>query len=80
MRTRARPNKPSGRSASTAIGGDCTINTSYTVVCGCGPWFEGKRVLVEMAQLQVFDGGPDGLVNSSPEQNEVFLRQGIFIP
>lgn len=66
--------------ASTAIGGDCTINTSYTAVCACGPWFEGRRVLVELGQMQVFDGGPDGLVGSAPEQNEVFLRQGIFIP
>ena len=66
--------------ASTSTGGDCTINTSYTVVCGCGPWFEGRRVLVELGQLQVFDGGPDGVVASAPEQNEVFLRQGIFIP
>ena len=66
--------------ASTSIGGDCTINTSYLTICACNPWFEGKRVAVEMAQFQVFDGGPDGIVSTEPENNTVFMRQGLFIP
>jgi hypothetical protein len=66
--------------ANTSIGGDCTIHTSYVTMCACNPWFEGRRVAVEMAQFQVFDGGPDGLTSTQPEQNDVFMRQGLFIP
>jgi hypothetical protein len=41
-------------------------------------WFNGKRVVVEMTQFEVSDGGSDGVVSTTP--NTVFMRQGIFIP
>jgi hypothetical protein len=37
-----------------------------------------KRAVVEIAQLQVIDGGPDGVVATAP--NKLFGVQGIFIP
>ena len=41
-------------------------------------WFNGKRVVIEMTQWEVSDGGSDGLSRRRP--NTVFMRQGIFIP
>jgi hypothetical protein len=41
-------------------------------------WFNGKRVIVEMTQFEVSDGGSDGVVGTTP--NTPFMRQGIFIP
>ena len=37
-----------------------------------------KRAIVEIGQLQVFDGGPDGVAATDP--NTLFSVQGIFIP
>jgi hypothetical protein len=41
-------------------------------------WFNGKRVVVEMTQFEVFDGGSDGVVGTTP--NTLLMKQGIFIP
>jgi hypothetical protein len=41
-------------------------------------WFNGKRVVIEMTQFVVSDGGSDGVVGTTP--NTVFMRQGVFIP
>ena len=41
-------------------------------------WFNGKRVVVEMTQFEVSDGGSDGVVGTTP--NTLFMRQGVFIP
>ena len=67
--------------ADTSIGGSCTITGNVQPMfpdggCNC----EGKRMVIEVGQIFVRDGGPDGLVASQPEQNTVFLREGIFIP
>ena len=40
---------------------------------------EGKRALWEMEQVQVRDGGPDGDAASTAD-NELFLKQGVFVP
>jgi hypothetical protein len=64
--------------ADTSVGGFCTVNTGGPVVCPeCG-LKEGQRIVVELAQFEVFDGGPDGQITTTG--NTVFLRQGIFIP
>ena len=42
----------------------------------CGQ--EGKRAIVEIGQITVTDGGPDGQNSTSP--NTLFGVQGIFIP
>ena len=63
--------------ASTAIGGTCTANTSANATVP-GAVKDGKRALVEIGQIQISDGGPDGLVGTSP--NTLFGVQGIFIP
>ena len=63
--------------ASTAIGGTCTANTSANATVP-GAVKDGKRAIVEIGQIQISDGGPDGLVGTSP--NTLFGVQGIFIP
>ncbi len=63
--------------ADTAIGGHCTANTSANTVVP-GSVKTGKRSIVEIGQLNVTDGGVDGLVGTSP--NALFAVQGIFIP
>jgi hypothetical protein len=73
--------------ASTAIGGRCSVLTTANAVVG-GPMPPGgwpdpavkdtKRAIVEISQLQVTDGGTDGVMGTTP--NTLFGVQGIFIP
>jgi hypothetical protein len=63
--------------ASTSIGSTCGFTTTAnTVVPGAAK--DGKRAVVEIGQLQVIDGGTDGVVATTP--NTLFEVQGIFIP
>jgi hypothetical protein len=66
--------------ANTARGGTCTINTTANaVIGGIDPAVkDGKRAIIEIQQLQVSDGGPDGQRGTGP--NTLFAVQGIFIP
>ena len=63
--------------ADTAIGGTCTANTSANTVVP-GSVKTGKRAIVEVGQITITDGGPDGLNGTTP--NTLFGVQGIFIP
>jgi hypothetical protein len=63
--------------ADAGIGGRCSINTSANAVVP-GSVKDGKRGIVEIGQIQVTDGGPDGIVATAP--NTLFAVQGIFIP
>ena len=63
--------------SSTAVGATCTSNTSANAVVP-GAVLDGKRAIVEIGQLTVTDGGPDGQSSTSP--NALFAVQGIFIP
>jgi hypothetical protein len=63
--------------AATNIGGTCTVNTSANAVVA-GSVKDAQRGIVEISQLQISDGGPDGQV-ATPD-NTLFGVQGIFIP
>jgi len=63
--------------ANTAIGSTCAVTTSANAVVP-GAVKDGKRAVVEIGQLQIFDGGPDGQAATTP--NTLFAVQGIFIP
>jgi hypothetical protein len=65
--------------ADTAIGGSCTIagGQPLSMVPVPNPT-EPTRSVVEVTQVEVFDGGADGLASTTP--NTVFMREGIFIP
>jgi hypothetical protein len=43
-------------------------------------WFAGQRVVIELTQIKVKDGGPDGIVSTQPEESTLFAVQGVFIP
>jgi hypothetical protein len=64
-------------STNAAIGGLCTVaTTANTVVPGSVK--DTQRGVIEIQQLQINDGGVDGLVATTP--NTLFEVQGIFIP
>jgi hypothetical protein len=63
--------------ADTSTGGVCNITTSSCPLPeGCST--AGRRTVIELAQIEVIDGGADGNVFTDP--NTVFLRQGLFVP
>jgi hypothetical protein len=64
---------------STTIGGTCSVDTSTNALRPGFPRPTGEqRAVVELQQLQVFDGGSDGQVATA--DNALFAVQGIFIP
>jgi len=63
--------------ASTSIGSSCPFTTTANAIVP-GAVKDGKRGIVEIGQIQVFDGGPDGQAATTP--NTLFQVQGIFIP
>jgi hypothetical protein len=38
----------------------------------------GKRAIWQLDRLQLFDGGPDGVVSTA--NNSLFEEQGVFVP
>jgi hypothetical protein len=65
--------------ADTSIGGLCNIVSSTPCPPqGCSGIRNGDRAVVEIDQMKVFDGGPDGSVFSN--DNTLFEVQGIFVP
>jgi hypothetical protein len=62
----------------TGTGGTCSVNTTFDAVVPTDMVRDGKRAVIELDQLLVRDGGPDGVVNTSP--NALFAVQGYFVP
>src|SRR5437588_4675450 len=62
----------------TSIGGTCTTNTTANAVVP-GSVKDNQRGVVEISQLQIFDGGTDGQAGTTAD-NTLFEVQGIFIP
>jgi glucose/arabinose dehydrogenase len=68
---------PCTGTASTTIGSTCTlVTTADAIVPGVVP--EGKRSMWQLGQIQVLDGGADGVVSTTP--NSLFETQGVMIP
>jgi hypothetical protein len=63
--------------ASTAEGGLCTAATSANAVVP-GAVKDTKRANIEVGQITITDGGPDGVNGTTP--NTLAFTQGIFIP
>jgi hypothetical protein len=70
-------NASCANTASTTEGGLCTANTSANATVP-GAVKDLQRAVVEIAQLQINDGGADGQVATT--DNTLFGVQGIFIP
>ena len=64
--------------ADATVGSTCGVNTTADAVLGAGAVVEIKRAIWQLGQVEVFDGGPDGLASTSP--NTLFAVQGIFVP
>ena len=64
--------------ASTSIGSTCTSFTSYNAFFPGLPK-DTKRVVQEMDDVHIYDGGADGVASTTAD-NTVFLRPGAFIP
>jgi glucose/arabinose dehydrogenase len=61
----------------TTTGSQCSVSTTIDALVP-GSVKEGRRAIWELGQLQVYDGGADGIAATAP--NTVFLRQGVFTP
>ena len=61
----------------TGVGSTCAVATSFDAVLP-GAIKESARSIWQLGQIEVRDGGPDGLASTTP--NGVFARQGIFAP
>jgi N-acetylmuramoyl-L-alanine amidase len=63
---------------STSAGGTCSIaTTADAILPGAVP--EGRRSVWGLGQVEVLDGGPDGVASTSAG-NTPFADQGVFIP
>ncbi len=60
-----------------SIGASCGTSTSANALVP-GMVTDGKRAIVQVGQLHVFDGGADGLAGTA--DNDLFAVQGIFVP
>jgi hypothetical protein len=63
--------------ADASIGARCSTNTSANATVP-GSVLDAKRAIVEIGQITITDGGPDGQNGTTP--NTLFGVQGIFIP
>jgi hypothetical protein len=57
--------------------GTCALDTTVEAIMP-GVVKETKRAIWDLGQVRVFDGGPDGVVDTRP--NSRFADQGIFVP
>ena len=62
---------------STATGGSCSVDTSMNAVAPSAVK-DGDRVIAQLGQVRVFDGGPDGQISTA--DNDLFAVQGLFVP
>jgi hypothetical protein len=68
---------PCATTADTTVGSTCATTTSVDAALA-GLAREGKRAVWDVRQVDVFDGGADGVAATTP--NTLFARQGVFIP
>ena len=71
-------NNSCASTADTSIGALCQISTSAVALGMPSSSLEGKRVNVELAQMRISDGGPDGTISTN--DNMPFAVEGLFIP
>jgi hypothetical protein len=65
--------------ATVSVGGStCALATSANALAP-GMVTEGARAIWELGQVQVYDGGADG-IGATEEDNTLYATQGVFIP
>ena len=60
------------------VGGACAVATTANAIVP-GAVRDGQRAIVQLGQIRVNDGGPDGLA-ATADGNQKFAAQGVFIP
>jgi hypothetical protein len=68
---------PCASTPSATIGSACALSTSENALVP-GTVIEGKRAVWALGQVQVYDGGADGVASTT--SNTLFEDDGIFIP
>jgi hypothetical protein len=68
---------PCTATADSTIGSTCSVTTTADAL-GAGTVVEGRRAIWRLGQVRVNDGGPDGVVSTTP--NALFAVQGVFVP
>jgi TolB protein len=69
---------PCAGTTDTTVGSTCTVSTSANAVIP-GMVVAQKRMIIELGQVRIYDGGADGDPATGP-QGTVFMDQGIFVP
>jgi Tol biopolymer transport system component len=67
----------SGFTPDSTIGSSCSLQTTADALTP-GMVKETRRTIWQLGQIQVYDGGPDGIV-STPGGNSLFAAQGLFV-
>jgi hypothetical protein len=68
---------PCQTTADTGIGSACSVSTSADALVA-GTVLEEKRSIWQLGQVQLFDGGPDGV--AATQDNTLFEVEGLFAP
>ncbi len=68
---------PCAATVDANVGADCAVSTSFDAIVP-GAVAENRRSIWQLSQIDVFDGGGDGLADTTP--NSLFARQGLFVP
>jgi hypothetical protein len=66
-----------GATANGTVGATCAVSTTADAVVP-GVIREGDRAIWQLGRIEVWDGGPDGDVDS--DDNSLFATQGVFVP
>jgi hypothetical protein len=68
---------PCSATPNTAIGATCAATTTANALVP-GVLTAGNRTIWQLGQVQLFDGGADGVAGTQP--NTLFADEGIFVP
>ena len=71
-------NASCGNTADIAIGGTCSVATSFNAIVP-GAIKDTQRTVWAMGQVQVSDGGQDGNASTAGD-NTLFAVDGVFVP
>jgi hypothetical protein len=75
--TEASADVPCVATGDPATGSTCALTTSYDALTP-NILRAGKRAVVALGHVRVYDGGPDG--DPATAGNSLFMTQGLFIP
>jgi hypothetical protein len=69
---------PCATTSDTTVGSTCSVSSAANAVLP-GSVSAGQRAIWELGQVQVYDGGADGVASTAAD-NTLFMDQGLFVP